>query len=467
MSALSVNLKHLHQRRSLWLVYLVLGLLAFGFRGKLAGSVAGKGYYIVPVALEFIIGIYTASMPIEILTKPFSYCLPGHRAVPRRFVFWVGIVTSLLGSLVLPGYSRLWSQRVLATCSVFCAGLAMYWVGAALVFGVRNSGPILGLAVWLFFGAAFLDLHVVAERVILNHPFVIAFLGLATTAAVWIWLGNHNWARRFCTVSRLGMLDVWDQNKMREYGRKQAATKPDKFKNHPEPWVEQFFLGRMKRCDHLGPGRYIWGGLYTTYGIALSGWKGLLSGWLVALALVLCLSYWRPEGTNILFLMVGAMAINMRLPVYSSLAIPGGRNERFFTAIILAGSVAVLVTAALAVTAAASMGLTPIMPEVTLRSVDLSFHAMSLRLLIIPSIVIPIALALRLILFRNPYSAIASISLMMAMMFAFAFGSSGRLGRLFNPTLLTGLLIVGWLALVLVLRHVCMRRSLVRQARVY
>jgi hypothetical protein len=470
MSVLIANLKHLYQRRSMWLVYLVVGLFAFSFRftGKLAGTPVGKGYLIVPVALEFLIGVYAASMPIQILTKPFSYCLPGHRAVPRKFVFWMGVVTSLLGALVLPGYSRLWWWPwVLVTGAIFCAGLIMYWVGVALVFGVRNSGPIVGLAVWLFFGAAFLDLHVVAERAVVDHPFAIIFLGLAGGAVMWIWLGSTNWARRFCAVSRLGSLDVWDQDKMKEYARKQANSKWDKFKNHPDSWVERFFLDRMKSCDPLGPGRHICGGLYTTYGMTLSRWKGTLPGLPVSLAFVLFLCYLQPDGTNILFLMVAVTVANLRLPVYSGLAIPGGRNERFFTAITLAGSNAVLVTAVLALLVAASIGLAPIMPDIPFRGEDISFHAMSLRLLFVPSVIMPIALALRLIIFRRPFSRLASISLLIALMFAFGVNSSGELGTLISATSVISMLILGWLAFVLVLRHVCMKRSLVGQSRTY
>ena len=34
MGMLSVNLKHLYQRRSMWLVYVVVGLLALSFGGR-------------------------------------------------------------------------------------------------------------------------------------------------------------------------------------------------------------------------------------------------------------------------------------------------------------------------------------------------------------------------------------------------------------------------------------------------
>ena len=469
MSVLSVNLKHFYQRRSMWLVYLVVGLFAFsfGFGGKLAGVPVGKGHFIVPVALQFLVGVYAASTPIQILIKPFSYCLPAHRAVPRKLIFTVGIVTSLLGSLVLPGHSRLWWPWALVTCSLFCAGLTVYLIGAVLVFGVKNSGLIVGLGVWLFFGAAFCNLHVAAERLVIEYPIVIVPLGLAGSVAAWIWLGRTDWSRRFCAIPRLGWLDVWDQNKIRQYTRKQAATRWDKLKNHPEPWVERFFLGRMSNCDGLRPGRYIWGGLYTKYGMALSCWKRTLPGCLAALAFVLCLSYWRPEGTNIIFLMLCGIAVNTQLPVHSSIVIPGGRNERFLTATVLAGSIALVITAVLAVMVTVSTGLAPIMPDLVLRGVELSYQAMSLQLLVVPAVIVPISLAVRLLVFRYPYSTFASLTVMAVLLLGFGFVSSARLSGQIDPALLTGLLVLSWLALVLVLRHVCMKRSLAGQARTY
>jgi len=470
MSILIVNLKHLYKRRGLWLVYPSLGLLVFASLAMAFDRPsAGKGNFMGLVMLQFMIGLCTASLPVEILTKPFSYCLPGHRAVPRKFVIWVGVVTSIPGSVVFLACPRLhwWESAPLICCSAFFAGLILYWIGAGLAFGVRNSNLIAGWASLLLLGVAWSDLHVIAERMIISHPFAIIFLGMSSGVVTWIWLGNSNWARRLCATARIHLFDALDRNKLLEYKRRRAAVKWDKFKNHPDPWVERFFLGHMNNCNHLGPGRYIWGGLYTTYGVALSRRKEILSWLLVVLAMLVCLSYTRPGGTNILFFMAGAMVTHMRLPIHSSMTTSGGRNERFATAIILAGTTAVLVTAALAVVASTSMALAPIMPDITLRGANLTFHATSLRLLIVPSAIIPVALALRLILFRKPFSALAAILVVIAMMFAFGIGSSEGFGRLINPTSLISLLILSWLALAVVLRHICMRRSLVGQKGTY
>ena len=467
---MTVNLKHLYQRRGLWLLaYLIFGLVVFASLAvALDKPSAGRGRSMWLVILQFMIGIWTASLPVEILTKPFSYCLPGHRAVPRKFVFSAAIVTSLLGSLHFLAYPGLyWWRPLLVTCSAFCAGLIMYWAGVGLAFGVRTSGWDGVFAFLLLLGTVHFELHMAAERAIIGHPFAVVLLGLASSAVVWIWLGNPSWARRFCAVPRIGLFDTWDRDKLLEYKRGRAAVKWDKFKNHPSPHAERFFLRRMNNCDYLGPGRYIWGGLYTTYGVALSQWKAILLGFLVWLAIMIWLSYIGPRGIDLLFFMGAASAVHKRLPLYSGMIIPGGRKERFAAAIVLAGTIAALVTAVLALMATISMGLAPIMPEITLRGEELPFHAMSLRLLIVPSIIIPIGLAFRLITFRKPFSTVALIAVVVALMFAFGITSFRRLTALINPTSLTTLCILGWLILVVVLRHICMKRSLVGQARTY
>ncbi len=466
---ITVNLKHLYQRRGLWLAYLIFGLVVFGSLAVgLNKPLLGKGRFMGPVLLQFLIGLCTASWTIEILTKPFSYCLPGHRAVPRKFVFSVAIVTSLLGSLLFLAYPGLyWWQPLLVTCSAFCAGLIVYWVGVGLAFGVRTSGWDVVFAFLLFWGTVHFELHIAAERAIIGHPFAVVLLGLASSAVVWIWLGNPSWARRFCAVPRIGLFDTWDRDKLLEYKGRRAAVKWDKFKNHPSPHAERFFLRRMNNCDYLGPGRYIWGGLYTTYGVALSQWKVILLGFLVWLAIMIWLSYIGLRGIDLLVFMGAASAVHRRLPLYSGMIILGGRKERFAAAIVLAGTIAALVTAVLALLATISMGLAPIMPEITLRGEELPFHAMSLRLLIVPSIIMPIALAFRLIIYRKPFSTLSWMMLVIALLIAFGSNSSERFRALMliSPTSLTSLLILGWLILVVVLRHVCMKRSLVGQAR--
>ncbi|MHC4434876.1 MAG: hypothetical protein ACYTBS_23805, partial [Planctomycetota bacterium] len=206
MSVLGVNLKHLYQRRGLWLAFVILGLLVFTSLAMALGKpMAGKGRFMGLVLLQFLIGLCTASLAVEILTKPFSYCLPGHRVVPRKFVFLTAAVTGLLGSLLFLAYPglHLW-QLPLVVCSAFCAGLIVYWAAVAFTFSVRNAGWGVVFAFLLVWGMVHFELHVSAERAIVGCPFAMVALGLISSSALWIWLGNPDWARRFCAVVRIG-----------------------------------------------------------------------------------------------------------------------------------------------------------------------------------------------------------------------------------------------------------------------
>lgn len=465
MSILIVNLKHLYQRRGLWLAYVIFGFVA---HWNLTLAFDSTGRFMMLVPMQLIFGLCMASLATEVLTRPFSYCLPGHRKVPRIFLFSTGIVTSLLGALVFLVYPNLfWWQWVPVTCSAFCAALIMYWIGVALTFGLRNSVSGFSVVLWFYFGMTFFDLHIVIERLIIAYPFVIVLVGLAGSAMMWIWLGNSNWARRLCATLRVSIFEIWNKDRQLEFKRRREAEKLDRYRYSLDPWVERLFVGRMNRCNPLGPGRYIWGGLYTTYGMALSRWKGTLSGLLGILVIVVFFSYIGHGATDMLFVMAGAMAAHMPLPIHSSMMISGGRRDRFITSVILACTITVLVSAALISVTFLSEALRPIMPDITLRGELLTFHVISLRLLILPSIIIPFTLALQLIIYRKPITTLAVVTILLSLMWIVGISSPRRFDALLNPVSLVSLLILSWLVLVIVLQHVCMKRSLVGQSKSY
>ena len=90
MSILTVNLKHYYQWRGLWLCYLFLGLFVLsGVVDPLEHAEAGEGSYIGLAVLAFAVGFMVSSTRMEVLTKPFSYCLVGQREMVRKVIFYV------------------------------------------------------------------------------------------------------------------------------------------------------------------------------------------------------------------------------------------------------------------------------------------------------------------------------------------------------------------------------------------
>ncbi len=460
MSVLTVNLKHLYQRRGFWLVYVILGLFAFaGIAVLFKGPEAGQGRFTGFVVLAPVVGLLFTVLPIEVLSKPFSYCLPGHRKVPRRFVFCVGIVFNLFGSLLFFVYPYLNAgQLVLVVCSAFFAGLISYLLVAGLAFGVRNSVAFIGLLPLIIVAGQFFDLHTVIEGVIVGNPLVVILVGVLCSVVAWIWLGIDGWARRYCAVPLIGFVDAWNQDKMQRYRQVRLAKKWDKLKKHPSPWVETFFLGRMNRYDYVSTGRYIWGGLYTTFGMALPQWKEAFSGVFLALVLVCFLGYMGPGGRNILFIMPVFMIAQMRLPVYSSMLISGGRNERYRCAMTQVITTAVLITALVTIVAALSLLLAAVMPDITLRGSTFTFHAMNIELFFVPLFMIPIAFTIQLIFYRKPIFMMLLIMLLFMLLFWHE-----QFGAVINPMYIVSPVVLSWVLFTLVLRYVCMRRCLARK----
>jgi hypothetical protein len=464
MSILTINLKHLYQRRGLWLVYVVLGFLVFvSIAVSFKSPAVGQGRFIGLVAMAFVIGLLFAVLPIEVLSKPFSYCLPGHRKVARKFVFSVGVVLNLFGSLLFFMYPYLNAgQLVLVVCSAFFAGLISYLLGAGLAFGVRNSVAFIGFLPVMIVAGQFFDLHIVIERAIVGNPFGVILVGVLSSVLAWFWLGNAGLARRYCGVPGIGSLDAWNQDKVQKYRQVRLAKKWDKLKQHPSPWVETFFLGRMNRYDYLSAGRYIWGALYKTFGIALSQWKGAFSGVLLAFVMVCFLGY-IGTGKNILFIMPGMMVAQMRLPVYSSMLISGGRNERYRCAITLVITAAVLITVIVTIIAASSLPLATIMPDITLRGRTLTFHAMNIELFFVPLLMIPIVFTIQLFFYRKPILMMLLIMLLFMLLFGTTSIWREHLSAVINPMYIVSLVVLSWVLFTLILRYICMRRSLVGQ----
>ena len=221
----------------------------------------------------------------------------------------------------------------------------------------------------------------------------------------------------------------------------------------------------MNRHDYFSTSRYIWGGLYTTFGIALSQWKSSFSGLLLALVLVCFLGYMSP-GANILFIMPVLMIAQMPLPVYSSMLISGGRNERYCCAMTQVITTAVLITALVTIVAALSLPLAAVMPDITLRGSTFTFHAMNIELFFVPLLMIPIVFTIQLIFYRKPIFMMLLIMLLLGLLFillcteGIVLNWHKQLGAMIKLISIIALLVLSWGTFPLVSRYVCMRWSL-------
>ena len=476
MSILTINLKHLYQRRVLWLVYPMLGVFVLVSIGvPLDDPAAGEGRFIGLIALAFMVGMAVAVLETEILTKPMAFCLPSHRQTVRKFVFSVGIAANLVGALLFlfyPGLPFLWRPIVLG--SAFFAGLVFYLAGATLTFRYLQAPGFIGLLVFGLFGGRLLGLHIALEWVVVSHPLVVMGAGLLCAVGVWIYLNNANLARRNCLRPWIGYDDLFNREKLRRSQRHRDAAPWKKLKDHPRPPVEGFFINRMTRSAPLSPARFAWGAVYSSFAILISQWKYPVS---LAVFFAAILGYLGPRMSMMpaFFLPFVIMGTYASQPtVYSALPIVAGRKERFFSTLAVVASGAGLLAVFIAAISLLSVALASVMPDIKFYGLDVSYGAIGIEAIYMSLAFLPLASAVHLVLYRRPV-------LMMVMLVGLAYliagivillqGNSAALVRSLWRDELTPLarlaaIAVGvtlcWLIFVVALRHITTKRCLVK-----
>ena len=462
MTILQANLKHLYQRRGL----LILGmlLLAFGVLMVATGIVGGRiarkdGAFALPAYWMLIVGMFLAAQCMDVLTKPFAYCLPGHRPLPRKVLFYVGWSLSILWSLPLLAYPGLgFGKAFLACMSAFLMFTMSYWLGVWFVFRFKNWSPAIGFIPLLVFGGNLMDLPVRIEYLIVRHwPWMLLFGSLVNVLA-WIRWGRTDMARQYCGTLWLGGFDAWNKEKMTKFKEAKLAKIPAGI----SPGVEDFFVSRISMGQGHDLKRYIWGSLYKSFGMLLSP-RRQECVWLLALwfALAVYLGYF--SGTsNMLFFIPGFIVIQMRLPVRSNMLICGGRRERFWSAMVLAIGTAAIITVLTTVCGLLTLSLESVMPDLPLKGMAFEYHAMDVRsFFFVPLLMVPISLTCGLFGYKMKLFGLVAMAMYMSSLVGTIAIVTRNQSITFSPVLVAAALLCCWAAFVSILHHICMKRSLV------
>ena len=464
MSILIANLKHLYQRRGLWLVYLLFGIVAFTLmKDSLVHPKAGEGDYIGSVVLPFFIGFLLTLPQIEVLSKPLSYCLPGHRRVFRRYILWTGIVSSGVCSMLFLRYPDLdGGPLLLVVCSAFFAGLTFYMAGvlSAVVPAMAGMNVVFILVLLTIIVGEHYGWDMLLERIIIGDVFLVFFVGILSSIAMWFWLGRQGLARRYCAAPWIGFLDLFNMEKLRRY----TNAKQKRFLKHPRPWVEKWFLERMERYDYRGPGRFFWGALYCTSALAVSRWQNIL----LFLPVFAIMFGYIGQAVVLTLIMVPAMVVMGRQPaVYSTMLISGGRRRRYTTTLWLAVTDAALLCIAALVMCGLSILLARFMPTFVLKGHSVSFRPIDPRVAIVPLLFLPFASTMQLVFHKMPFLLFGALMLPLYVAVFLAFAWRERVEYLINPLSVVSLLVVSWGVFQLVLRRICSKWCLVGKRRAH
>jgi len=463
MHILLANLKHLYQRRGLWLAYILLVFSIWVSIVVWVGEPAAlKGRFIGLIVLAFLVGMPAAIMQMEVLTKPFAFCLPGHRQAVKSFIFTIGVVANLASAMVFLFYPGLFpTERFVVLCSAFFAGWIFYSAGVWLTFRPRQPFISVGLLAFAVLGGRLFNLHILLERAVVFYPMQVIALGLLCASALWIYLNDGDLARRNCLRPWMGFGDAFDTEKLQRFQQARGVDPWKRLKDHPRPWVQDFFIGRMNRRGPFSRVRFLWGSLYTSFAIPISRSSNAL---VLALFIAIFLGY---AGLRMWVMMafvplILVQAYASRPALYSTMLTAGGRAERFASTLAVAVVAAGLLVLLIGIIAVMSVLLAAVMPDIAFHGVRLAYRAVGLEAFYAPLVLLPLAGAIQLILYRRPVLMIVMLLMLiyLTMIVGITFGK--ELMAIANPGTAIALAIVSWLILVLVLRHISMKRSLVQ-----
>jgi len=459
MTILQANFKHLYQRRIFWLKLLLFGFLTFLIIIMIAKGRAAC--FPILIIWMFVFGAAAAAMQIDVLTKPFSYCLPRHSEIPRKFLFCAGLAASFLLSIIFLRYPAPdFAGRILTCVSVFSVGIIFYWFGAWIVFRFPSWTYSMAFLAWAFVVGPILNVHIILAHIITHNHFAVIASGVLVSLWAWIHWGREGLARQYCGKMWMGTFDMWDREKLHKY---QEVRLAENKKDLVSPKIETFFISRISDAgENLS--RYIWGGLYKSMAVMLScrscrnSWIGVLIGILLMLLFLGYISV----GGNIIFILPVFTILQASLHVHSPLLISGGRRERFWTALALGTAATLLITAFLILMVLVTLCLEQIMPALTLNGRNFNFKAFDISLSFIPLFMIPVAFTLGLIFHKNSMMKIITMMILFQLIFIFLVIKPANKRIVFSGAQIIALLLCGWAIFVSVLRYICMKCSLVK-----
>lgn len=464
MRVLLANLKHLYQRRGLWIVYVGLALVVWFW--AVSSATKGRGLFGGFLLGSFLWGLLVATLQMETSSKPLSFCLPGHRQAVRRLVLLVGLVVSLVLLLVCvallasPSFTGPLARSImppewliLVLGAYFCASVTAYLLGAGIAFSTVRSGSVLGLMTLVVSLCALFDMFPTIQYPILHWPVAVIALALIVGLASWWWLGRPTWFRRSCATPWIGFFDPWDRSQIQKYRALYAARFP---KNIP-PSLDRFFQRAIGTRRPTSPAKYAWGVLYTTCVLVGPQWKWLLT---FAVLAITCTAYFPPMAPGVISAVFFMMTGFVQPPLCTAWLVAGGRKERFFATvalILVLGVVSALLVGALA-------GLThllaPLAPPIRWKGLALDPHALSFQVLAVPLVLLPVVGLLQTLFCRKPLALALSIMLVLAIIMVSSMPLN--LYQAVTPAIAIGGTVLSWVVCMSILYRIAMRSDLVR-----
>ncbi len=281
--------------------------------------------------LLLALGMFTSGSHGEIAATSLSFCLPGYRDSLRYLI----LLDVLLGALMI---------------AVCFGSLGSGQVG--LLRGLYVvSGFVIGLAVLLLFGTVGIFRHILLTskvRELLSSRYRIAglivlgvlivsfcflprwimlsiatLIGLVTSAFTWIRLGHVEDMRNAHRLKINGPI-----RKMSRVGAVSVSLSP----------LDKLLFGMFQSSRSLDLGRCVWGNLFVRF--SPFRWKPLV---IFLIIMTLVLGFLGTMAIQFGLLAMSSLSLVIALPINSDMLLPEGRKEKFYSAVVMAITITLLI----------------------------------------------------------------------------------------------------------------------------
>jgi len=455
MTILITNLKYLYQRRISWLTIPFLCLFAFGT----VDFIKNKDLFALVFPLIWLllaIGLLV-SITTETLTKPFSYCLPGHKSIPRKLLFTIGLTLSFLWSLLFLFNSDASLPQTLINClSAFLAITIIYWL---IVWLAATNHIIRFLIVPLLIFTETRDITLSTLTCIVEKPSLLIPMAIATNFLAWKYWGRPNLAREYFGRPTVNNSRKFINAKLAETFRKKphSITIPS--------FIESFFVSQIAKAKSGSIKKYTQGLLYETIGPMLSEKRKFWMFYpIFTLSLLYCISHFPNSGKIMLCGMPTLTALaKVNLRLQSNLLITNGRKEKFYSALTLA----IAISAAIALLALLTQILHIISPPLTFLVFESpgSHKNNNLILYSFPQVIIPLSLTMSILYQLKRAKAMLLSILIFAvtttMIVSLLFVSTSEYSTTTNWLIFTAIALpLAWATFITTLRRISMEACL-------
>ena len=469
MSILKANLKHLCQDWNFRRTGFIISATSWGVISGFLEAIDGteRGVFSTPFLWMFFFSVIITTFPIKVLTKPFSYCLPGHRNIPRQFLFSVGTVLSILWSLSFLAYP---DMNIVETIMTFLAAFSsctiFFWIGAWFVSKSRDSIYVLTLLPLFMLVDKLFNLGSMIQYSVVESSLLMIALGTIVNIMAWRYWSRSDLARWHCAALQAKAFDASIKNVTKARLFEKAK------KNHGSTMVstgvEDLFISRINQSQSGSLQRYVWGSFYKAFGTVISqGYMEWLKLLLISLS-ILCLLCYIPGAQNIAIIIVGLAGLNVKLEVYSCLLECRGRMQRYYSALALAVVTGALVMVVAITLVIISYLLEPIMPELTINNHQFVFESYDFKVAFVPLLLTPVMLTVHFYRQRGKMMVIGI--LVSIFQFLIAMSVLGDLIIMDVQVQLSSIhiicvLLFNWILFITFLRYTCMKSSLVTQTK--